>query len=338
MNDLAKKKEILKNAFDSPPLVATNFEESEKKLKKHIGFKQAKSTFLNHIALYLATKGSFWPLREIICYASAPGMGKTTFIQNLADAMERPLILVSLAGFKESSEYSISGDKDKLSLVAWAIIEAEKKFQKPCKNPVILLDELEKAEDENLQAKLVQLFKDYKEGKEITDEYTKEKIDLSQITFFATVNRISGLAPKLNNEINVNRLPDFSEKEKKEILKKKAEEINEKAQKTIITDKIITELLKHIQEPGIRQTQNALYKIWEEYIYCQENGKDFLVVENPKQWIKKNIFAYREEFKLAWKHWLLFICLGINFLLLVSWIFRKFVLKNKIDKNKQNHE
>ena len=48
-------------------------------------------------------------------------MGKTTFVKNLANAMGRDCETISLAGFKESGEYSILGDEKKPSLVAWAI-------------------------------------------------------------------------------------------------------------------------------------------------------------------------------------------------------------------------
>src|SRR3954452_14957778 len=172
-------------------------------------------------------------------------MGKTTFVKNLADAMGRDCEPVSLAGFKGSKEYSVLGDEKKPSLVAWAI---EKNGSK---NPVILLDELEKAEDKNIQNDLVQLFRDYKEEKKFTDKYFQTEIDLGHITFFATINYIDNLDSKFKNEkiVNIIELPDFTDKEKEEILKMKAKEINKKHSEKkggIITEKAITEILDRI--------------------------------------------------------------------------------------------
>jgi len=148
------------------------------------------------------------------------------------------------------------------------------------------LDELEKVEDKEIQKHLIQLFKDYKEGKKFTDKYYQTEIDLSHITFFATVNYIDDLDMGLKNEIDINELSDFTYKEKKKILKKKAEEINKKYPEEkggIINKKIIKEILKQIKEVGVRQAERALRKIEEEYIYTKNNNEKFTVTENPQE-------------------------------------------------------
>lgn len=107
-----------------------------------------------------------------------------------------------------------------------------------------MLDELEKAEDSKIQKELIQLFKDYKEGKKIKDEYFDKEIDLSQVTFFATVNYLENLAPALKNEVEVNRLPDFNRDEKIKILEMKVKEINDRHQKKIIPKKFVKKLIE----------------------------------------------------------------------------------------------
>jgi len=148
------------------------------------------------------------------------------------------------------------------------------------------LDELEKVEDKEIQKHLIQLFKDYKEGKKFTDKYFQTEIDLSHITFFATVNYIDDLDMGLKNEIDITELSDFTYKEKKKILKMKAEEINKKYSEKkggIINKKIIKEILKQIREVGVRQAERALRKIEEEYIYTKNNNEKFTVTENPQE-------------------------------------------------------
>jgi ATP-dependent Lon protease len=308
--------------------ITDDIEKAEQELNKHIGFTEEKNTFLNHIKLYKITGGSFWPKKEVVCYVGAPGMGKTTFVITLANAMSRPYETVSLSGFKESEEYSVFGDENKPSLVAWAI------KKNGCKNPVILLDELEKAEDPKIQAELLELFEKYKNKEKFTDQYFQKEIELEHITFFATVNWIDDLNQNLKEKIKVNELPDFTHEEKEKILAMKAKEINEKYPEKkggIITGEIIREILNHIREVGVRQTERVLYKIEEEYLHSKTKGEKFTITENPHAWIKKNVFPYQEEFQANWRHYCLFLLFGINFLLLMSWVFKRFILKNEIE-------
>jgi ATP-dependent Lon protease len=340
MSEFEQRKKNLIEILNKPVKINTDHEKAEKVLKKHVGFQEQKGEFLTYVKVYMMTQGLFWPKREVICYSSAPGMGKTTFVHSLAEAMGRDRQTVPLAGFKESQEFSILGDEKKPSLVAWAIEKSGSK------NPVILLDELEKSENKNILNHLIQIFKDYKKGEKFTDKYFQTEIDLSHITFFATVNYLDDLnlsfkSAEVNNEkvVNIIELPDFSDKDKENILKMKVEEINKKYPEKkggVITEEAIKEILKRIREVGIRQAERALHKIEQEYI--RTKGENFTAAENPQEWVKKNIFPYQEEFKATWKHYLLFFLLGLNFVLLVSWIFKRFIIKKEITANKTETE
>ncbi|CAI2201639.1 1556_t:CDS:1, partial [Funneliformis geosporum] len=95
-----------------------SLKEIKEKFEPHIGFEKEKSKFTDYIYAYSKTHGEFYPQREIICYAGAPGTGKTSFIGTLKDAMGRKAATVSCAGLKEFTNYSILGDKNKPSLAA----------------------------------------------------------------------------------------------------------------------------------------------------------------------------------------------------------------------------
>jgi len=118
MNDFEQEKKKLTDALSKPVKISNDIEKVEEELKKHIGFEEEKKTFLGQVKVYNLTQGRFWPNRQVICYSSAPGMGKTTFVKNLANAMGRDCEPIPLAGFKESKDYSILGDEKKPSLVA----------------------------------------------------------------------------------------------------------------------------------------------------------------------------------------------------------------------------
>jgi len=94
-------------------------EDAKKKLEKQIGFKREKEKFSDYVYLYSIAKEKFKPKREVVCYAGAPGTGKTTFVRSLNEAMGRGKFqLISCAGLKEFNDFSILGDENKPSLVA----------------------------------------------------------------------------------------------------------------------------------------------------------------------------------------------------------------------------
>src|SRR6185312_7099023 len=101
--------------------------------------------------------------------------------------------------------------------------------------PIILLDELEKVEDEQVQRDLIKLFGLYKnkEGvekkeyhsKKLFDKYYQMDIELDHITFFATVNFPQNLVPLLKNEVKMRSLENYTYEEKVAILELKKKEI-----------------------------------------------------------------------------------------------------------------
>ncbi|RHZ37469.1 AAA family ATPase [endosymbiont GvMRE of Glomus versiforme] len=332
MNDYIEEKEKLKKALANLKLT-DSIEKVEDKLNEHIGFKREKNIFIPQAKLYLITKGDFWPTREVICFAAEAGMGKTTFVQKLGEAMGRPTEPISCAGLDNPSEYSILGDEKKPSLVAWVIKE------KGCRNPIILLDELEKATNEKIQQDLINLFEKYEKGDEIEDKYFQEKIDLSQITFFATVNDKHRLVLRLKSKVSMRELEPYNQEDKEKILQRKSDNIHKShgvTEGTIIPKKLIELLPDYIQEAGVRQEERALYKAEKDYIYSKEKNQTYSVNQDPKKWLNNNVLAFREEFKVNWKHWFLFASLGINFLFLVGWIFKKFFLKTNHSKEEKN--
>jgi ATP-dependent Lon protease len=328
---IKEKAHIVKKSNLTPKDVKSNF-------NSHVGFEKEKDKFADHVYLYLETGGNFRPQREVICYAGAPGTGKTSFVRTLSKVTGRPIEIISCAGLKDFKDYSILGSKDKPSLVAWLI------GKNKCKNPIILFDELEKVEEgSEIQRDLIKLFSMYKneegnESKELFDDYYNMNIELDHISFFATVNYPEILAPLLKKNVTMHSLEDYKAEEKIEILKLKKKEIEENIQKiygqeakNFIPDELIEELPNYIKEDGIRQSERVLLKIGEEYIFARENGKEFKI-ENSKQWLKNNVLPYQEKFRSDTKHFLLYFLWGIIWILLLVVIVKKIILGEKNPK------
>lgn len=117
LEEALKKLKINNTNYDSKESTLTP-EDIEKKFASHIGFKREKDKFTDYVYLYSETGGNFRPTREVICYAGAPGTGKTSFVNTLSEATGRPLEIISCAGLKEFKNYSILGNKDKPSLAS----------------------------------------------------------------------------------------------------------------------------------------------------------------------------------------------------------------------------
>lgn len=246
----------------------------EKIMEQHIGYTEEKNYFITNIDLYLNKNPDIRLHRKVICLAGPPGTGKTTFVQTLANAMKRELYLVSCAGLKLSDEFSLLGDEEKKSIVARAILKTEKK------NPIILFDELEKAEDLEVQRQLISLFEKFERGEIFTDDYYSDtRFDLKEISFLVAVNFLEDLAPSLRNKIELKELKGYKNEEKRRILKLKAEAFVKKydleKERKEIFDKAIEFLVKErIQEKGVRKLELVLRRVFIEYIYQKTESKE----------------------------------------------------------------
>jgi ATP-dependent Lon protease len=99
MNDIEKALETIivnNNSYDTKENVSK--ETIEKIFASHIGFKREKDKFVDYVYLYDNSGGNFYPVREVVCYAGAPGTGKTSFVNTLAEATGRKLETISCAG------------------------------------------------------------------------------------------------------------------------------------------------------------------------------------------------------------------------------------------------
>jgi ATP-dependent Lon protease len=197
------------SAYQANPL-SLNLIEAERILDQQIGFTEQKKKILNGLKLK-KTPSCFF-------LVGSPGVGKTTFAQLLARALNKQFFSISLGGLSDSSLLlgsSESSSGNEVGLLTKALLESK------TSNPLILLDEIDKVVfykgDSAIHSCLGNIL-DPEQNQEITDHYLDIKLDFSQVTFLVTANDSKKIPSYLLSRASVIvELSQYDIEQKKEI-------------------------------------------------------------------------------------------------------------------------
>ncbi len=179
----------------------------------HDGLEEPKKRILEHLAV-LQMGGA--AKATILCLAGPPGVGKTSLGQSVADAMERPFIRIALGGVRD--EATIRGHRRTyVGALPGRILDALKKAK--VKNPVILLDEIDKLGQGWMgspEAALLEVL-DPEQNGTFTDHYLELPFDLSEVIFLTTANDLGGISGPLRDRLEIIELQGYTVDEKARI-------------------------------------------------------------------------------------------------------------------------
>ena len=229
----------------------------------HYGLEEVKKRVLEHLAVRkLATdeRGA------ILCLSGPPGVGKTSFGRSVAEATGRPFVRIALGGVRD--EAGIRGHRRTyVGAMPGRVIAALRDVK--AKNPVILLDEVDKLGSGWLgspEAALLELL-DPEQNNTFTDHYLDLPFDLSHALFICTANNISELSAPLKDRMEVIDIEGYTREEKRIIARQHLvpqalrKHGLDPSQVTFDDDAISCAINDYTREAGVRQLNREIKKI-----------------------------------------------------------------------------
>ena len=185
----------------------------------HFGMVEVKERFFEYLSVLIlnAQKMENRVLRApVLLLHGLVGTGKTTFAYSLAEAMGRTIVRIPFGGL--SSARDLRG-QSRLHPDAEPGYIIKSLVQSKVRNPVILLDEIDRVSDETrgeIMGVLVELL-DPEQNSSYTDHYIDFPIDLSEAVFIATCNNTDKIATAVIDRLEIITMPSYSDQEKIEI-------------------------------------------------------------------------------------------------------------------------
>ncbi len=185
--------------------------------RDHFGMKKVKDRFLELLAVKKLCGENMDS--QIVCLVGPPGVGKTSIAKSVASAMGRKYARVSLGGVQDIADI-MGHRKTYVGAMAGRIISAIK--QAGTKNPVILLDEIDKMGQSfkgDPSSSLLEVL-DSEQNKCFRDHYVDLDFDLSSVLFITTANDPSYIPSPLYDRMDVINLSSYTAQEKLQIASK----------------------------------------------------------------------------------------------------------------------
>jgi len=183
----------------------------------HYGLGEVKDRILEYISVMKLKqeKGEEKDLMRapILCFVGLVGTGKTTIAYSIASALNRKIARIPFGGMGDPLDLR-GQSRMHAEAEPGKIVKSLKTTQS--KNPVILLDEIDRVTDagrSSIMGVLVELL-DPEQNHEFIDHYLDYPIDLSEVLFIATANNTTSISTAVMDRLEPIGMPSYSDQEK----------------------------------------------------------------------------------------------------------------------------
>lgn len=194
---------------------------SEMLNKNHYGLQSVKDKILEYLAVLKLTGSSRtentkFNRAPILALIGLVGTGKTTLAYSIAEAMGRKFERIPFGGIGDAL-FLRGQSRAYADAEPGAIIKALRRAG--TKNPVILLDEIDRVDEQaraTIMGVLVELL-DPEQNSRYTDHYIDYPFDLSEVLFVATANNTTHISTAVLDRLEPLQMPSYSDEEKMKI-------------------------------------------------------------------------------------------------------------------------
>lgn len=185
--------------------------------KHHYGLTEIKTRVLEYMSVMKLKlergEGKDVYRAPILCFVGLVGTGKTTIAYSIAEALGRPIARIPFGGMGDPLDLR-GQSRMHPEAEPGKVIKALRDTQS--KNPVILLDEIDRVTDQgrsSIMGVLVELL-DPKQNYAYLDHYIDFPFDLSEALFIATANNTVNIATAVMDRLEPISMPSYTDNEK----------------------------------------------------------------------------------------------------------------------------